>query len=84
MPTVIDRFRALRVEPDKRVTWAVGNAVMHRYVDECGRQPLKVLRQKTGGGGSHCFAVYPEEWVPVIDRMILAHSAEAQRLGELF
>lgn len=84
MPTVIDRFYALRVEPEKHATWAVGDAVMHKYVDEYGCQPPKVLRPKTNDGGSHCFAIYPVEWVSVIDGIILAHSAEAQRQGELF
>jgi hypothetical protein len=84
MPTIIDRFRALRVEPDKRVTWAVGDAVMHKYVEEYGRQPPKILRRKTNSKGSHCFAFYPLEWAPIIDRMILAHNVETQRQEELF
>ena len=41
MVTVIDRFRALRVEPHKNVTWAVGDAVMRKYVKEYARQPPK-------------------------------------------
>jgi|TARA_R100001244_G_C5063108_1_gene109368 hypothetical protein len=84
MPTVIDRFRALRVEPNKHVTWSVGDVVMNKYVDEYGRQPPKVLRPKTNAGGSHCFALYPSKWTPIIDRIILAHGVEAQRQGELF
>jgi hypothetical protein len=84
MHTIIERFRALRVEPDKHVTWAVGDAVMNKYVTEYGRQPPKELRPKTNTGGSHCFAVYPSTWAPIIDRIIRAHSAEMQRQGELF
>ena len=30
MITIIDRFRALRVEPNKHVTWAVGDAVANK------------------------------------------------------
>jgi len=84
MPTIIDRFRALRVEPNKHVTWSVGDAVANKYVDEYGYQPPKVLRPKTNAGGSHCFALYPSKWIPIIDRIILAHGVEAQRQGELF
>jgi hypothetical protein len=84
MVTVIDRFRALRIEPHKHVTWAVGDAVMQKYVKEYERQPPKVLRPKTNARGSHCFAFYPVDWIPVIDRIILTNSAEAQRQGDLF
>tara|TARA_R110000751_G_scaffold291900_1_gene399104 strand:- start:438 stop:692 length:255 start_codon:yes stop_codon:yes gene_type:complete len=84
MPTIIDRFRALRVEPKKHVTWSVGDAVAHKYVAEFGYQPPKVLRPKTNSKGSHCFALYPATWIPVIDRIILAHKVETQRQGELF
>ena len=84
MPTVIDRFRALRVEPEKHAAWAVGNAVMYKYVDEYGRQPPKDLRSKTNDGGSHCFALYPDDWVPIIDKIIRAYNVEAQRQGDLF
>jgi|TARA_R110000764_G_scaffold35122_2_gene78419 hypothetical protein len=84
MITIIDRFRALRVEPNKHVTWSVGDAVANKYVDVYGHQPPKVLRPKTNARGSHCFALYPPKWIPIIDRIILAHGVEAQRQGELF
>jgi hypothetical protein len=32
--------------------------------------PDKELRGKTKGPGSHCFAVYPESFVPTIDAII--------------
>jgi hypothetical protein len=82
--TIIDRFRELRLEPTKNVTWSVGDTVMYKYVSEFGRQPPKVLRPKTNGGGSHCFALYPDGWEPLVDRIILAHAVERQRQGELF
>jgi len=82
--TVIDRFRALRVEPEKHATWSVGDAVMNKYVAEFGHQPPKVLRPKTNAGGSHCFALYPNGWEPLVDRIILAHDVDRQRQGDLF
>lgn len=59
--TVIDVARGLGVEPEKDLMWAIGRqaARLHRTVYGCG--PRKALREKTGGGGRHDFAVYPPE-----------------------
>jgi hypothetical protein len=46
--------------------------------------PPKALRPKTSGSGSHCFAVYPPEMVPLIERIIGEHKAAAARQGSLF
>jgi len=64
--TVVEVFRDLGVEPEKRATWTVGKAVAKKWRAEKGYEPPKENRPKTGGGGVHCFAIYPEYFRPVI------------------
>lgn len=82
--TVIDVCRAMGVEPEKSMTWAVGSALQRRYEEIFERQPPKELRPKTNGGGSHCFAVYPETWRITIESLIKAHNPDPGRQGDLF
>lgn len=70
--TIIDRCRALGIEPHKKLTWPVGDLMQRRFVELHGHQPPKMLRRKTRGTGSHCLAMYPFELVPVIDATIRA------------
>lgn len=58
--TVIDLIRAHGCEPEPRVSWPIGTAVREAYRARTGELPVKALRSKTSGPGSHCFAVYPE------------------------
>ena len=81
--TVIERFKRKGIETDKEVTWAVGARVSHRWVETYGQQPEKDLRQKTSGLGSHCLAIYPETWTPVIDETIDAVIAEGKAREQL-
>lgn len=60
--TVIQVFRGMGVEPTPDQSWSVGNRVANMYRIESGGWPPKDNRPKTGGGGSHCFALYPESW----------------------
>jgi hypothetical protein len=82
--TVIDVCRALQVEPDPPLTWSVGNLVRGMWERQYGALPEKDLRRKTAGGGSHCFAIYPYTWRDAIARVIMLHTTERQRQGELF
>ena len=82
--TIIDVCRDLDVEPYNEMTWSVGNIVRDYYEARYGALPEKDLRTKTSGGGSHCFAVYPEHMRATIERVILAHQTERARQGELF
>jgi hypothetical protein len=72
--TVIDILRELHVEPLPAVSWAVGSAVRDRYVELHGDAPMKALRAKTNGPGSHCFAIYPwvfrEEALAIVEQVI--------------
>jgi len=74
--TVMDVFRDLGIEPDNRVSWAVGAAVRDLYEAREGALPPKHLRRKTGGAGSHCFACYPESMRVDIERVIRTHQTQ--------
>jgi len=43
---------------------------MRLYVDQFREQPPKDNRPKTSGTGSHCFALYPASWQPMIEKMV--------------
>lgn len=82
--TVLDVFRDLGFEPVPDDTWAVGAAMQKRYSEVVGKQPDKELRPKTGGGGSHCFAVYPASWRPEIERLVRLTASQRAKQGKLF
>ena len=82
--TVIEVFRALGSVPSRHQSWAVGSRVAAAFRAEFDREPPKELRQKTKGAGSHCFAVYPSEWRPRIEREALAVLGGDERQGDLF
>jgi hypothetical protein len=79
--TIVDVFRRLGLRPVKQETWAVGAAVRDRYQEIYGALPLKDNRPKTNGGGTHCFALYPETFGPVIEQVIgrMKIARDAQR-----
>ncbi|HEX8835447.1 MAG TPA: hypothetical protein VF748_00795 [Candidatus Acidoferrum sp.] len=84
MITVIDVFRDLQLEPIPEQTWAAGNRVRDRYLELYGVLPTKELRTKTYDGGTHCFAVYPLSFRPVIERIVNDIATEAARQMDLF
>lgn len=81
--TIIDVCRRLQIEPDKSITWPAGDEAQRRWRAEHGEEPRKELRRKTSGQGSHCFAVYPISWEPVLREIILALAFEPQRQFEM-
>lgn len=81
--TVIDVLRELRIEPNPKLTWSIGQQVMRRFAKRYGRQPVKDLRKKTYTEGVHCFALYPPEFKPEIVAAIRAHRTESARQGML-
>jgi hypothetical protein len=84
MPTVIDRIRALGFEATKRQRWEIGARVRDKWVEEHGELPEKQLRTKTSGEGSHCLAVYPNDFVPKIDEVIRREELADESQGRLF
>ena len=82
--TVMDVFRALRFEPEPRISWAVGAEARQHYEERYGVPPSKVLRPKTSGAGSHCFALYPPEMWPVVEKIVRDHDPANSTQGGLF
>ena len=83
--TVVDVMREMGVTLDKRATQAVGVTTREAYRGITGRLPPKDLREKTNAlGGSHCFAIYPMSFKPVIVAAVDEWSAHATRQGTLF
>ena len=70
MRSVIVRVRALGYEPEKRLDWAVGAAAREEYASATEDLPVKELRVKTSGKGSHCMAVYPDWFIPRLDEIV--------------
>jgi hypothetical protein len=62
--TIVDVMNEYGIAPERDLTVPVGTLVRERWKTEHGGAlPPKELRKKTNGkGGSHCLAVYPENW----------------------
>tara|TARA_Y100001963_G_scaffold85904_1_gene118844 strand:- start:16 stop:279 length:264 start_codon:yes stop_codon:yes gene_type:complete len=82
--TVTDRIKELGVQAGRKFSWEIGAEVRNLWSDETGSLPPKSLRKKSRGGGTHCFAIYPPEWISVIDRVILRKAAADERQKRLF
>lgn len=57
--TVHDVARANGVDLDDETAWSLGARIATAWEWQTGTSPLKDLRTKKNGGGSHCFALYP-------------------------
>ncbi len=84
MVTVIEVAKSMGLELPNELAWQVGTSVASAYRKIYGQQPMKDLRPKTGGGGSHCFAIYPPTFVPVIQDAISRAGAEREKQESLF
>jgi hypothetical protein len=82
--TIVDVFRSMGIEPNKRYTWEIGAQLQRIYFQEHGHQPPKDNRPKTGGGGSHCFALYPANYFDRIASMIRESGAEKSLQSSLW
>lgn len=75
-------LRDLGLEASPGEVTAIGAIVRHMWLMEHGELPRKELMPKTNGGGTHCFATYPESWRPkiveVIQRFGLAKSDQLE------
>ena len=71
MITVIDVWREIGInKPEKHISWSVGRKVRKAFQEERGKIPPKQLNEKTDGSGSHCFAMYPEDFKYRIEEII--------------
>ena len=82
--TVIDVIRDLGFEPENEFDWAVGQKAQKVYAWRYGRQPRKDLRPKTHRRGVHCFALYPEDFRPTVEKIVrkMAADFEAARSAQ--
>lgn len=82
--TIIEVMRDMGVEPTKDVSWPVGETVSNHWESLHGERPLRRTCPKTNGGGSHSFAVYPEEWRPLIEKIVNEHKPDPSKQMSLF
>lgn len=67
-----------------KIAWSVGSEIASMYFDKFGEQPPKDNRPKTNGEGSHCFALYPPSWKPIIEKAIFERVEYEKTQGTLF
>lgn len=84
MITVMQVFSALGITPSPAVSWSVGTRMANAHAAEFGEQPPKDNRPKTSGSGSHCFALYPVDWQPRIEKVIRETVQQERDQGDLF
>ena len=82
--TVVDVFRALGLDPTPPHTWSAGARLRQAYLAETGHLPHKDNRQKTSGGGSHCFAIYPPIWWLRARKIVIATNPARNPQQSLF
>jgi len=69
--TVPQVISDMGIEPEPALCWSVGNEMRDLYQMRNNNElPPKDLRQKTNADGTHCFAIYPEEYRPDIERKV--------------
>lgn len=81
--SIVELAREMGVELGKEQAWSIGGCVSAQFEADYGHLPMKELRPKTNGPGSHCFAVYPAPYHDRIRSMIRAANAVAVRQGAL-
>ena len=86
--TVVELIRSHGCEPLPSLSWSCGDAVRDAYITATGRAPLKALRPKTNGTGTHCHAVYPAGFraaaLSVVVAVCAAHDAADRRQMDFF
>lgn len=68
--TIHDVAKGIGVTLTDRQAWIIGADVAAMWEYDVGAPPLKDLRTKKKGEGSHCFALYPPQWRERIERYI--------------
>lgn len=64
--TIRDVADSMGINLTSRQAWHVGAAVRERHLADFDRLPVKELRPKASGTGTHCLAVYPASYQQVI------------------
>lgn len=84
MITIIDVIKEMGIEPTPELTWTAGPLIRNLYEKKEGRVPEKALRAKTNGGGSHCFAIYPDWMKDTIRVVVLGLERRKSDQGDFF
>ena len=79
--SIHDVARSMGRELDSLQNWAVGSSVADEWNDVMRARPVKDLRTKKAGTGSHCLALYPPTWLPIIRAAI--EEVRAKRAAQL-
>lgn len=82
--TIHDVAASMGMVLDKHRAWRVGDIMQERYKAVAKAAPVKDLRRKKNGGGSHCFALYSSGWIEEIKAVILSVEAELAAQLDLF
>ncbi len=82
--TVMQVFDWMGIIPTPAESWSVGAQVASMYATTFGEQPPKENRPKTGGGGTHCFAIYPRSWQSRIEGVIQAVAVQSTAQMAMF
>ena len=82
--TIHDVARDLGYDLDPASAWAIGKETEAAWKCEIGAPPLKDLRVKKRGTGSHCFALYPPHFWPRMERIFRAYRPPHADQGSLF
>lgn len=82
--TVHDVATGMGLELSNDQAWIAGAALAKRWSDIMGTLPLKDLRTKKSGAGSHCFAIYPPHWSGHIEAVVRSVQPGASPQGDLF
>jgi hypothetical protein len=81
--TVHDVARQMQVVLSDAQAWRVGSRMASAWEYVVGSPPVKDLRTKKLGTGSHCFALYPPVWRERVERFIRAEQTALLDQGEL-
>ena len=86
--TVVELIRLHGYEPYPSLSGSCGDAVRDAFIKSTGYSPIKALRPKTNGKGTHCHAVYPGSFYDsafdLVGAVCEAHNAARQRQMHLF
>lgn len=70
------------VDLDDETAWSIGAQIATAWQWQTGTSPLKDLRSKKNGGGTHCFALYPPAFIERMQLIIRGHRpAKADQLN---
>ena len=75
--TVLDVLTDMGIPPSREITWPVGREAAKAHRVHYGVSPRQITRARTRtGGGTHAYAGYPAEFVPIL-RVIIGEATQS-------